>query len=127
MEGRWKAPKEKCQVAFHWETQRFGLVTRSMDRRDAKVQIFFPDKMQYETRYSRAFVESGHVVPPGVEVNGFRAGYQGLCWLDNKGVLWYLMADGLSCGTEPEMLPVVAHNDNKVRTGKGKTGNPRSG
>ena len=105
------------------------MVAQSMDCDDArgeKVQIFFPDKMQYENRYSTAFVESGYVVPPASEVNGIGEGYQGLCWLD-KGEMCYLMANGLSYGTEPEMLPVVGHNDNKVRIYKGKTGNPRSG
>ena len=121
MEGRWDRPQEKGQVVYHHRPQRFGLVTESMDcvdPRGQKVQIFFPDKMRVGSRYSTAFVESGYVVPPASTVNGLREGYQGLCWLDSKEEMWYLMADGLSC-TEPEMLRVIAPNDNTVRRYRG--------
>ena len=94
MSGRWNAPTEKGQVVYHHKTWRFGLVTKPMDGGDArgqKVEIFFPDKMRIENRWSNAVVESGHVVPAGAVVNGLGEGCQGLYWLDSKDKMW--------CGT----------------------------
>ena len=77
--SEWKRPKRPGQVVRHYITGRHGIVMRVEDgvgqyMPTGQVRVYFPDIMDVETRWQKAFYETDIICDLN-SISGLEGGY----------------------------------------------------